>query len=130
MLYFCCDDDRREAVRGHPILNGIDFLEVVDSPAMPKAERQRTLRVYFLKPAGLAGLTPDNIRIEGGERIRHVRAVRVTVDEAEAHALVVDVNEPGDFSTYTLRLITSAANPTQPPGFDPVLSAVDFSFKV
>ena len=44
--------------------------------------------------------------------------------------LVVTVNQPGDFSPYTLRLVKSQTDPTRPAGFDPLLSAVDFSFKV
>ena len=48
----------------------------------------------------------------------------------QANVLVVDVAEPGDFSTYTLRLVQDAEHHDPPPGFDPILSAVDFSFKV
>jgi hypothetical protein len=52
--------------------------------------------------------------------------------------LVVQVAEPGDFSTYTLRLVQDAEraraqdpeSKRPPEGFDPILSAVDFSFKV
>ena len=47
-----------------------------------------------------------------------------------ANVLVVEVAEPGDFSTYTLRLVQDAHHAEPPLGFDPILSAVDFSFKV
>ena len=47
-LYFCCDERRRNAVRAHGTLNGIDFLEVDDEPNQPADQRQRTLRVHFL----------------------------------------------------------------------------------
>ena len=57
MIYACCDERRREAVRAHATLNGIDFLEVLDDPALPPEARQRTLFVHFLKPLGGAG--PD-----------------------------------------------------------------------
>ena len=30
MIYVCCDERRRDAVRAHGTLNGIDFLEVLD----------------------------------------------------------------------------------------------------
>ena len=30
MIYVCCDERRRDAVRAHRTLNGIDFLEVLD----------------------------------------------------------------------------------------------------
>ena len=36
----------------------------------------------------------------------------------------------GTISTYTLRLVRSPTDPARPDGFDPLLSAVDFSFKV
>ena len=42
------------------------------------------------------------IEVEGGERVRGVHAVAVTPDAADPLVLIVDVNEPGDFSTYTL----------------------------
>jgi hypothetical protein len=130
MIYFCCDEKRRIAVKAHPGLNGIDFLEVLDDPALPAEQRQRTLFVHFLKADGLSGLKPANIRCEGGERVRDVAAVKAEVDASDARVLLVTVSRPGDFSTYTLRLVKSPADPARPDGFDPILSAVDFSFKV
>jgi hypothetical protein len=130
MQYFCCDDNRRELVQAHPTLNGIDFLEVVDDPSLPADQRQRLLRIRFLRDSGLAALTADNIRIEGGERIRDVAATGLAIDSADARVLAVTVNHPGDFSTYTLRLARSRTDPARLDGFDPILSAVAFSFKV
>ena len=130
MIYFCCDEKRRKAVEDKPGLNGIDFLEVLDSEALPLEQRQRTLFVHFLKAAGLPALKPENIRIEGGERVRDVAATKVTVDATAPKVLAVTVNQPGDFSTYTLRLARSRTDPARLDGFDPRLSAVDFSFKV
>ena len=49
---------------------------------------------------------------------------------SEAQVLTVEVDQPGDFSIYTLRLVIDAQHPEPPDGFDPRLSAVDFSFKV
>ncbi len=130
MIYFCCDEKRRAAVKAHPALNGMDFLEVHDGPEVPPAVRQRRLFVHFLKPDGVAGLSADNVRIEGGDRIRDIRVVAASPDPADPRVLVVAVDRPGDFSTYTLRLVRSADDPTRPAGFDPLLAAVDFSFKV
>lgn len=129
-IYFCCDEKRRTAVKNKAGLNGIDFLEVRDGPAVPLAERQRTLFVHFLKADGVAALTEANMRIEGGDRIRDVRAVLAAADATDPLVLVVAVDQPGDFSTYTLRLAKSATDPGRPEGFDPLLAAVDFSFKV
>jgi hypothetical protein len=146
MIYFCCDDRRRRnAVAEHPFLNGIDFLEVSDNPADSIAIRQKTLFIHFIKPLtfGSPPISPPqstlgivNMRIEGGERIRNIKVTRVSLavasspPEDDPHILKVEVSEPGDFSTYTLRLVHDPTHLTPPAGFDPVLSAVQFSFKV
>jgi hypothetical protein len=130
MLYFCCDDRRRIEVRDHSPLNGIDFLEVLDLAATNQADRQRTLLVHMLKPIAGA-LSPDNVVIEGGVRIRPVTVTEATVGTGEqTHILTMTVDRPGDYSTYTLRLVAGQRNPNPPTGFDRLLSAIDFSFKV
>src|SRR5205807_7109757 len=43
--------------------------------------------------------------------------------------LVLDLDRTGDFSTYTLSLVTGPDNPDPPDGLDPQLASVDFSFK-
>ena len=44
--------------------------------------------------------------------------------------LTVEVEEPGDFSIYTLSLVRGPSDPNPPNEIDPRLVAVDFSFKV
>lgn len=132
MVYFCCDERRRAAVRAHATLNGIDYLEVVDREAASSSDRQRILRLHLFKglPNGTV-LEPDNIVITGGIRVTGVHAeIPITLDRdlARNDVIVVRVNTPGDFSTYTLRL--ASADGSLLPDFDPLLSAVDFSFKV
>src|SRR5260370_33274470 len=131
MIYFCCTQLRREAVKQSANLNGIDFLEVLDDPTLPNDQRQRKLFVHFLKPLAANALKKENIRIEGGERITNVRVVSVS---ANAEILTVEVDKPGDFSIYTLGLLkdasSTAADALPPDGFDLLLSAVQFSFKV
>jgi hypothetical protein len=126
MIYFCCDERRREAVRRHKTLNGIDYLEV--------DQNEGTLYVSFIKDMTGTTLTLANILILGGERITNVRATQLTVGIGNTgnppNVLSVQVNAPGDFSIYTLRLIRSAGDLRQPDGFDPLLSSVDFSFKI
>src|SRR5438132_12015437 len=96
VIYFCCKQNRREAVLVHPSLNGIDFLEVLDDPALPVSQRQRTLFVHFLKPLAASVLAEKNIRIDGGERIRDVEVARVTVGTGnEAQVLDVPVSNTG-----------------------------------
>ncbi len=141
MIYFCCDDERRRnAVQAHATLNGIDFLEVSDDPADPTEKRQRILFVHFLKDLAPGVLQEENVLIEGGERIKNIEVVKLTIGGLAspplsppadtAKVLAVEVSERGDFSTYTLRLVKDANNSEPPTNFDPILSVVDFSFKV
>jgi hypothetical protein len=141
MIYFCCDEQRRNVVKQQAVFNGVDFLEVVDNPAGPFELRQRTLLVHFIHPLTPGVLTLQNVRIEGGERIREIKITGVEINGIAspptsppkllpANVLVVRVAAPGDFSTYTLRLVQDPKHGDPPVGFDPILSAVDFSFKV
>src|SRR5262245_43132147 len=118
--FACQKEGRREAVLAANKVNGIDFLEV----ATPD---QRTLSLVFLFPVVFAGLTRNNISIGGGVRIRGIEVESVS---SAANVLTIVVREPGDFSTYTLRLVTSAVDSRPPNGFDPQLSEVEFSFKL
>lgn len=136
MKYFCCDSERRRsAVKAHPTLNGIDFVEVFDDADAPFSERQRTLFLNLLKNVSAGQLGPENFLIEGGERIRNIEVTEVSFaamepPPAEFNILALQVSEPGDFSTYTLRIVRALNDPRPLDGFDPILSAVDFSFKV
>ncbi|HSE60043.1 MAG TPA: putative baseplate assembly protein [Nitrospiraceae bacterium] len=127
-------DLRRTDVRtktgsdGKPVLNGMDFLEV----ATPE---QTTLQVHFIHPLpGQANgvpaapqLTAANIVISGGVRITEIRVARVT---AARNLLTVIVDQPGDFSQYTLQLVAGPGESDPPAGFDPQLAILSFSFKV
>jgi baseplate J-like protein len=127
--YFCASQQRRSAVGKSTSLNGIDFLEVASAD-------QKTLAVHFLhplpgEPGGIPAnpaLTADNVVIDGGVRVRNIGVVSVN---SAGVVLTVAVNSSGDFSTYTLRLVSSPSDPKSPPpaGFDPQLAAVSFSFK-
>jgi hypothetical protein len=133
MLYFCCDERRRNEIALRNDLNGIEFLDVLDAPDQAMEDRQRTLFVHFIHdPTGL-GLTDENVVIEGGERIRDIQVLsaQAQVDPRSGSTsplLVVELDAPGDFSTYTLNLVPSAGSPLT--GLDPLLRSVDFSFKV
>ncbi len=131
--YSCHKPQRRAVVLettsgGNPVLNGIDYLEV--------SADQKTLNVTFLfplpgQPDGVPAspdLTSDNVVIEGGVRITGIKVQGPVT--ALGKILTVPVNTTGDFSTYTLNLVTNAANSAPPAGFDPQISSVDFSFKV
>ncbi|HEF4760902.1 TPA: putative baseplate assembly protein [Pseudomonas putida] len=147
MIYICCEENRRARVQAHPTLNGIDYLEVLDVDAPSGSPRQRTLLVRLLKPVP-PGLSRDNLRISGGERIRGAGIVWVGIAStppaeatageqtlfsalAEAdHVLVVRTDTEGDHSLYRLHLMQSGSNDVPLPSFDPRLSSVDFAFKV
>jgi hypothetical protein len=145
MIYFCCEERRRDAIREHAVLNGIDFLEVLDDQSLPFEVRQRTLLLHFIKDIAPDSLSEDNIRIEGGERITKIKVTNVAFGAgsppaasppstsppgADTKVVVVEVSAAGDHSTYTLRLVEGPNSSAPPAGFDPILAAIDFSFKV
>ncbi|MEO5577196.1 MAG: putative baseplate assembly protein [Gaiellaceae bacterium] len=143
MKYACCDERRLQAVKEAGALNGIEYLEVSDSEAPSDALQQRTLFVRLLQPPPAFG--PANVVVAGGERIATVGvdwvAPATTLPAGEAPSLVAGLEDPatvllvrtssrGDFSRYTLRLVAGAGSDAVPAGFDPLLAAVEFSFKV
>lgn len=150
--YFCHNERRRQALQGHPTLNGIDYLEVLDSDAPAGSPPQRTLLVHFVNPVTIP-LTGDNLRIVGGVRVTAIgvtwadtatnapalfAAGRINADERDFllalpeadQILVVRTDEAGDFSTYWLRLVTSSTQPQPPDTIDQILFEIAFSFKV
>lgn len=135
MEYHCCSDNRRNAVLQHPVLNGIDFLEVLDNPLDSLPLRETTLLVHFLKPLVPGSLKAGNIVINGGERIQNITVTDAKIAPvasplvADNRILQVKVDQAGDFSTYSLNVIQDLDHPQPPPGFDIILSEIDFSFK-
>lgn len=128
MRYFCCSSLRRGDVI-NSALNGIDFLEVLDQDAPIASDRQRVLFVHFLKNVDPTLASTDHIRIEGGDRVKNIEVQSVAVG-ADANVLRVEVDRPGDFSIYTLRVVRDANSDEPPVGIDIRLACVDFSFKV
>lgn len=130
----CGSARRRETVRttmgtdGRPVLNGIDYVEVA-------SEDQATLALVFIHnlPGEVNGvpdpgpvLTREHVVIEGGVR---VRAIEVESVAATDNVLTITIDQPGDFSTYTLRLIAAPGESEPPDGFDVQLGEVALSFK-
>ncbi len=124
----CAVERRRDDVRRAERWNGIDYLEVDDD--------QLRLCVRFLDKAP-EDLAIGNVVIEGGERIRDIKVVGVAIrrhDDPEIDdCLEVVVDRPGDFSTYTLKLVEAGEDgrPTDRPlrGFDVRYAHLHFSFK-
>lgn len=143
MRFHCCDERRLEVLRRSGSANAIDFVEVLDLAAPPAVPRQRTLFLRLLRPGFT--LAPDNLRIEGGERIRTVGVewaapadalppqaevgLVASVDDL-ARTLVIRTAGSGDHSRYTLRLVSASGSDSPPAGFDPRLASIEFSFKV
>ena len=119
------DEQRRRDLRRSG-LNGIDDVEI--------GVGLRTLKVRLFKPL-VADIEPKNVRIEGGARVRDVAAIEVHCDRDSVdgpQTLIVALNHPGDFSTYTLSLVEpdDAGQPRRPmAGFDPICSSAEFRFR-
>jgi hypothetical protein len=159
MIFSCCNENRKSAVLGNAALNGIDYLEVLDSEAPAGVPRQQTLLVHCLNSLAAPFPAAANVVIAGGERIKLIGIdwalpapaidgtqpadVQLLIPIVNALAdknsvLVVRTREAGDFSTYRLRLVDNAAQAATDPfavtevlaGFDRQLAEVDFSFKI
>lgn len=150
---FICGNANRRILIQSPtwdgkLLNGIDYLEVVDHDAPPGYPPQQTLLVKLFQPVP-ATLGADQVKITGGVRYPHVGVVwarpllpavlpddpayynpRYPTAADQARVLVVRTDSFGDFSTYTLSLRTDLEHDDPPDGFDRPLSSVEFSFKV
>ncbi len=160
--YYCGDEERRaaleQALASGVVINGIDFLEVIDmelidTPA--ESSRQRILLIQCYAATGLGTLTTDNIRLEGGVRVTDVgvrwlhlldtitAAAPTEIPAAERaflstyrmgeiprdRILALGTDAYGDYSQYHIQLVE--ADTTIPlAGFDPRLASVDFNFKV
>jgi hypothetical protein len=125
----CDDEARRGLVAKSTTLNGIDYVEVVTAPP---AEDEMVLQVFFLQkdqtvPGAQASLdnllaaiaaAPQEVQIEGGVRIKGIKVTAVSVENGH---LRVSVDQPGDFSLYTLSI--------RDPGLDDAYAQVAFSFK-
>jgi hypothetical protein len=123
LILTCQNEQRRDRIRQQE-LNGLDYLEV--------SEDQKSLFVYFIGSLP-QNLTIDNVRIEGGQRIRGLQVKQIEPEPKDDPTvdsyLKVMVDHPGDFSTYTLRLVKSKLEPQPPIGFDPRYAQLQFSFK-
>ncbi|MBG0856544.1 putative baseplate assembly protein [Streptomyces spinoverrucosus] len=102
---------RRSKVRAAQ-LGGIDSVEVSDDGLL--------LTVTFLGKAP-HGLTPENVRVDGGRRITDITAVDVSVEREDDpeldDRLYVTLDRAGDTSRYRLSLVET--DPYGRPGTEP-----------
>ena len=136
----CQSNRRRSALFDNPQWNGIDYLEVSDD--------QRSLCVHFFGRVP-SEIKLSNIVIEGGRRIRDIRAIQVEIDQSEDpeldSCLRITIDKPGDFSVYRLCLLeptrvpitecvtagTTKSSQNQPASrLDPRYACLDFRFKL
>jgi hypothetical protein len=126
MIYFCSQKNRRALVLQSPTLNGIDYLEV----SKGDDGCGKHLLITMLKDARNLTLSPSQVQVTGGTATSQVTVLHVSVDTIAApKVVIVKLNQPGDFSTYTLSLVANSSTTDPPDGIDPQLSTVAFSFK-
>ena len=119
--------DRRAELAIQTLLNGIDFVEVVNPT-------QTHLRVHFLQAVpDVASLRAriTKAEITGGDTIPAVAVLPFgpgdwATTAAGLPTLDLHVGAPGDFSAYTLRLLRE---PNVDPILDPFFDRAVFSFK-
>ncbi len=155
--YVCGDPERRALVRdSERALDGIDFVEVIDSEAedAPGVPRQQLLALRFLK-AVPEDLTAGHVTISGGIRITGIGVdwafplADFTEDDPAAVSpeeraflagwrtgdgdrdrfFIVRTDAAGDYSPYRLELEDPSTD-SNAPALDPRLSSVTLYFKV
>jgi len=110
--------DRKQALIDGGVLNGIDFVAIAD-------DAETVLEVHFLTTVALVA-SVTGATITGGASIARV-AVRPfgvadwSVDDRGRPVVTLRVAAPGDFSRYTLALVS--------PLLDPHFARTAFSFK-
>jgi len=154
----CGTDERRQAVRNSK-LNGIDYLEVFAD--LSGNISRALLLLHCFKTIQLSSLDKTNVSIYGGTRITGIipewaqdastmatnlkkrndpivndlspeeKSIITSLGSEAEYVFVIRPNNIGDFSTYTIQLVSDSINPDiPPPNFDAILSKVDFSFKM
>ena len=63
MIYQCCDLNRKAAVLGNPILNGINYLEVLDHDAIALASHNT---MFLHLHTSILGMLREHIAINPG----------------------------------------------------------------
>ncbi|HEY6377365.1 MAG TPA: baseplate J/gp47 family protein, partial [Edaphobacter sp.] len=112
-----------------PTLNGIDYLEICSTE--PGCDCGKLLNLIFLKDVRSLNLSTPQIKLTGGaSNLAQVKIVTLhPVSGDNPKLLTIELDQPGDFSTYTLTLIADAVTLDPPVGIDPQLATIDFSFK-
>jgi hypothetical protein len=117
----CDDTERRARLRDKSeSLNGIDYIEV----SADSLHDQRFINVFFFKDVTTADLKDaKRFSIQGGVRIKDIKVLRVLDDLKDPRHIIVEVDSPGDFSTYALAMDNSKSD------LDPAYAGCEFLFK-
>lgn len=130
----CSDERRRQLMRDQADekggLNGVDFVEVVAGTS------QRELCVHFF--GEIPQLVRNNVRIEGGSRIRDIKVLEIqpheSADPEHQDCLRVLLDKAGDFSCYRICFYEidgdGLTTNSYLKSFDPRYACADFGFKV
>ena len=113
---------RRYLVEQTTGVNGLDYLEVLGQTGC--GDR---LALTFLKDARALSLNTANIALTGGAPVQPTSVQKASNEDPLT--IIVQLSGSGDFSPYTLTLVTSAQDPDPPKGVDPQLCQATFSFK-
>ncbi len=136
----CGVDTSRDDVAAHALVQGIDFLEIVTEPAV---DNQRVLVVHFIPKSGPGQTALEDmldaldgnleaVEITGGVRVRDIEVLEVARD---GNTLRIRVDQPGDFSDYTLTINlfytppVPIDDPPSAPMLHPAYASVVFNFK-
>lgn len=126
MIYFCAQQNRRNLVMKHPSLNGIDFIEVAIDKTLGNSQLQLTL----LKDGSKLNLSAEQIKVSGGNANTQITINQILPpNNLNPRLYTLLVKGCGDFSTYSLKLTANPNTEDPPPGIDPQLAEVNFSFK-
>jgi predicted phage baseplate assembly protein len=136
---FACREDRRHEEVRHRSIGNSSINSVSNSPLyglsyLEVGENQMVLKVYFIgKPPD--EISKESLVIEGGTRIRDIQIddQPIIKESGSESYLEINVNHPGDFSTYVLKVVEldEKGRPTDLPrkDFDPLYASLEFSFK-
>lgn len=126
MKIYCCTENRRKLIETSTDLNGIDFIEVL--PAEILNEKQKSLEITFLNSLETP-IEIDQVFLTVDGQLSGI-VIEELIEDASNMSIVLKLSDRGDFSIYTLHLMENWEEKVFLPGFDKILSSIEFSFKV
>jgi hypothetical protein len=139
MQYTCCDELRRSVLADPSVnINGIDHLDVISNLVSHKDRNRTILKVRFFKPLEGTPLEKNStalkhLKVLGGEKIRNIVVRSFKVLPGDGRTARLQLSSEGDLSLYCLAVVKGQEDDLDPegalPGFDPVLSRVEFRFR-